>query len=52
MVVHYAAVGETALNTTATFLINNITQAFDEGISFKNTAISGNTYYNLWIWNP
>mgnify|MGYP000721328509 CR=1 FL=1 len=26
MVVHYAAVGETALNTTATFLINNITQ--------------------------
>ena len=47
MVVHYAAVGETALNTTATFLINNITQAFDEGISFKNTAISGNTYYNF-----
>ena len=47
MVVHYAAVGETKLNSTAIFLINNITQAFDDSISFKNTAISGNTYYNF-----
>lgn len=47
MVVHYAAVGETKLNSTVTFLINNITQAFDDGISFKGTSIAGNTYYNF-----
>lgn len=47
MVIHYAAVGETKLNNTATFLINNITQTFGDDISFKNTAIAGNTYYNF-----
>ncbi|MDC0700656.1 glycoside hydrolase family 3 N-terminal domain-containing protein, partial [Blautia wexlerae] len=47
MVVHYAAVGETSLSSTAIFLINNITQAFADDISFKRTSTAGNTYYNF-----